>query len=190
MLLVGWSQKANSMQVLVGIFLHVVRAPIVVVHFLSKIGLSVSARAINNAIDNLAWESVARVQEVGSDLAVALAFDNLDVMLRRALPTADGRWEELSHLCTATLIPVYLPPGVAWDDLRCATRIWTALGYSKLKQKQEKEDTHIPILKLSQAVEKMYPEPPADTHRLSRWQQFVAWLYMTALILHGPEWFH
>jgi hypothetical protein len=183
-----WNSHVNSLQVLIGLFLHVVRAPEVVITFLSRIGLSIGTSSIDNAIQSLTRQAEARAKTIGSTLRVNLAFDNLDVTLRNLVPTQDGRWETMFHLCTGTLIPLVLPIGVTWEHLQCAEQIWKNLGYDKLESK-DKNTKRVPFFQLDRKLRERYPDVRKGRRHLSRRQRFVVHLYLKSLIEWGPNYF-
>jgi hypothetical protein len=188
-MMLGWSTRSNSLQVITGIFLHTIRAPTSIIQFLAKIGVCVSTTSIETAITSLAAQAAKRVWVEGSKLTYSLAFDNLDIMLRTQIPTQDGKWEELAHVCTGTLVPLFLPQAVTWEHLRCADRIWKKL-FGELKPHNKKAEAHVPYEKLAAALDEMYPDVPKGPRNLSRQQRFVKWLYLKALVEHGPSFFN
>jgi hypothetical protein len=188
--LVCWNVRSNALQVIIALYLHAKRTPDHIIRFLSKAGLSVSTSSIDNAITSLTKQARDRVRSVGQQRKHCLAFDNLDVMIRTLVPTQDGKKEKLANLCTATMIPLHLPKGVTWDDLRCSGSIWTATVIKRLYA-TKKSEAMSRYLELDNAVNLLYPEPtkirPNRRADLTRTEDFMVYLYMVAIISHGPE---
>ncbi|EMD35387.1 hypothetical protein CERSUDRAFT_53612, partial [Gelatoporia subvermispora B] len=83
------NQRCNTLQAMVGVFLHACNAPEAIIDFLSRIGLSISRSAINTAVTSLSAEAIQEIRKLGRTLLSQSAYDNFDVELRRLVPTVE-----------------------------------------------------------------------------------------------------
>ncbi|KZT63809.1 hypothetical protein DAEQUDRAFT_671336, partial [Daedalea quercina L-15889] len=64
-LLQSSNQRCNTLQVMVGLFLHSCHAPEAVVDLLSRIGVSVSRSTIDYAVSNLSKQASSAIRKLG-----------------------------------------------------------------------------------------------------------------------------
>ncbi|KAF8336105.1 hypothetical protein F5887DRAFT_1078965 [Amanita rubescens] len=83
------SQKANPFQSVFGIFLHACRAPEKVIETLAHMGISISMTAIYDAIKSLSINARRALQDLGRTMSFAIAYDNVDVLLKTSVPTVE-----------------------------------------------------------------------------------------------------
>jgi len=93
-------QRCNALQSMFGIFLHAAKASDAVVELLSRIGLSISRAATDDAVSS----------------------DNFDVEVKHLVPTVEKPQDALLHLTSGTLIR--LEHGVTTQDLCCSEELW------------------------------------------------------------------
>jgi len=76
------NQRCNALQSMFGVFLHASNTPATVRELLSRIGVSVSPNAINEALSNLSKEAEAEIRRLGHTHLASYAYDNLDIDLK------------------------------------------------------------------------------------------------------------
>jgi hypothetical protein len=187
MILITASQKVNSLQVIIGLFLHAAGTPETVIKWVSCTGLSVSVTSILKSIRSLSRQSAARIRALGSKLTSSLAYNNLEVTLKVGTPTADGRQQTLLKLTSGMFIPLRFPPGVTKAALACSTELWQKSAHSDPVPKPR----HTPAInyqELNEVLQSEYPHIPQD-NGLDRRQQFAVYQYLYNLVHHGPPWF-
>lgn len=176
------NQRCNTLQSLLGIFLHACNAPQTVVELMAHLGVSISTTAINHAISSLSKESFRELRKLGGSLLTAYAYDNVDMDLKHTVPTIENPGATLIHLTSGTLIP--LEHGVTKEDLNCSKELWEK---SKLNPKRSQEaasdDLHVKDEDLAQ----IHPEPGQHPSGLLRRERFNAWVFLRDLVHHGPK---
>ncbi|TFK18253.1 hypothetical protein FA15DRAFT_649673 [Coprinopsis marcescibilis] len=187
------SQRCNSLQSVVGIFLHSCNTSETVCELLARFGLSISTTSINEAVNSLSKEAGEEARRIGQQLMVSYAYDNLDVTLKHGTPTVEQSDETLHHFTTGTLLP--LNHGVTSEDLDCSKELW-------------KTSPHNPANRPDPVTKKLNPNTctrpeipfeclytvhaePDKVHPtgLTRSQRFMAWKILDDLIHHGPDYF-
>ncbi|KAF9234053.1 hypothetical protein BU15DRAFT_66045 [Melanogaster broomeanus] len=173
--------KSNSLQSILGIFLQSVHAPQKVIDTLARLGVSISTDSINRAIRSLSAESQNALRELGQSLLASYAYDNFDVDLKSEVPQAEKSNDSLKHLTSGLLFP--LGHGVTLEDLKCSEELWkrSALNPHVLESDLPRHRTWGDLINI-------HPEP-SNVSRLSRTDQFNAWLFLNDLCMHGPEYF-
>lgn len=121
-LMLSQNQKCNLFASILGIFCHANNTPEKVIEVLSRLGMSISIHAINDAITSLSQKCTVNLRELGQTLTAAYAYDNLDIDLKTSVPTVEKSTDHLKHLTTGLIFP--LPPSVTPDDLRCSRQLW------------------------------------------------------------------
>ncbi|KAK7682119.1 hypothetical protein QCA50_014705 [Cerrena zonata] len=168
------NQHCNALQSVVGIFLHTCHVSQAAMDLLARMGCSISASSVNNAITSLSKESVTVIQQVGQTLLASAVYDNVDADIHRLVPTAEKPHNTLIHLTAGMLVP--LQHDVTLEDLNCSQELWERL--------QNNSSATIDMHKLrSIHTETAHPSG------LLRRQRFNAWMILNTLVHHGPEWF-
>ncbi|PCH39770.1 hypothetical protein WOLCODRAFT_68517, partial [Wolfiporia cocos MD-104 SS10] len=62
------NQQCNTVQSMIGLFLHSCRTSETVLEFLSRIGLSISRTSIDNAVTSLSHEAGVNMKQLGQSL--------------------------------------------------------------------------------------------------------------------------
>ncbi|KAJ8519093.1 hypothetical protein ONZ45_g3922 [Pleurotus djamor] len=166
------NSRCNAFQTLVGIFLHATVAPESVREFLSSIGLSISTTSIHNAVTSLAGNAEGAMKTLGSSLLTLFAYDNLDMDLKRSVPTAENVQETQVHLTTGTMLPLH--PMVTREDLNCSEQLWNTC--------RPDNSPSVPTEKLIE----LHAKPP-DAQGLLPRDRFRVWKFISDLLHHGPE---
>ncbi|KIJ96064.1 hypothetical protein K443DRAFT_58662, partial [Laccaria amethystina LaAM-08-1] len=84
------NQRCNSLQSIIGVFLHACNTPDAVLELLAHLGVSISPSTISNAVSNLSKESSSDIRKLGRTLLTLYAYDNLDVDLKHLVPTVEN----------------------------------------------------------------------------------------------------
>ncbi|KAJ8503630.1 hypothetical protein ONZ45_g10687 [Pleurotus djamor] len=166
------NSRCNAFQTLVGVFLHATVAPESVREFLSSIGLSISTTSIHNAVTSLAGNAEGAMKTLGSSLLTLFAYDNLDMDLKRSVPTAENTQETQVHLTTGTMLPLH--PMVTREDLDCSEHLWNTCRHDN--------SPSVPMEKLIELHAK-----PRDAQGLLPRDRFRVWKFISDLLHHGPE---
>ncbi|KAF9231987.1 hypothetical protein BU15DRAFT_81749 [Melanogaster broomeanus] len=176
------NRKSNSLQSILGIFLQSVHAPQKVIDTLARLGVSISTDSINRAIHSLSAESRNALRKLGQSLLASYAYDNFDVDLKSEVPQAEKSNDSLKHLTSGLLFP--LGHGITLEDLKCSEELWkrSALNPHVLESDLPRHRTWSDLINI-------HPEPSNSNSRLSRHDQFNAWLFLNDLCMHGPEYF-
>ncbi|KAJ3768390.1 hypothetical protein FB446DRAFT_792318 [Lentinula raphanica] len=175
------NQHCNSLQALIGIFLHACNAPEAVTELFAHIGISVSVSTINAAITSLSREAFVKLRKLSSQLLSAYAYDNIDIDLKHT-PTIENPLTSLIHLTSATAIPLKF---VTLDDLRCATYLWERSPMNRSRT------IHSPSYPKSKDDDFYNLHGDSiDEHGLLRCDRFNAWVFVRNLLQDGPEYFH
>ncbi|KAI6109396.1 hypothetical protein EV401DRAFT_1891429 [Pisolithus croceorrhizus] len=165
-LMQSMNQKANALQSIIGIFLQSAHTPQKVIDTLACIRISISTETINGAIRSLLAESQNHLWTLGQSLLASYAYDNFDVDLKSHLPTVEKSHDSLKHLTSGLLFP--LGHGVTTEDLMCSEELWEQMSWRAL---------------LSINPETITPD------QLTRHECFNAWMFLSDLCTHGPEYF-
>ncbi|KAI0705899.1 hypothetical protein BC835DRAFT_1403706 [Cytidiella melzeri] len=115
-------RKCNTLQSVMGVFLHSCNTPEKVVKVLTRMGISVSLTSIHCAIHSLKSECFMDIRKLGHTLLVSYAYDNFNVKFSTGILTVEGLQDTLVHLTSGTLIR--LKHGVPTHDLRCGSELW------------------------------------------------------------------
>ncbi|EIN14063.1 hypothetical protein PUNSTDRAFT_35946, partial [Punctularia strigosozonata HHB-11173 SS5] len=62
------NQRCNTLQTMVGVFLHSCSTPEAAIELLQRFGISNSSDAINDAVASLAKDSLRQIQQLGESL--------------------------------------------------------------------------------------------------------------------------
>ncbi|KAJ3482608.1 hypothetical protein NLI96_g6866 [Meripilus lineatus] len=117
-LMLSHNQKCNLFASVLGIFCHANNTPEKVIEVLSRLGISISINAVNDAITSLSKKCAVKLRDLGQTLLAAYAYDNLDIDLKTSVPTVEKSTDHLKHLTTGLMFP--LPSSVSSDDLKCS----------------------------------------------------------------------
>ncbi|KIL55158.1 hypothetical protein M378DRAFT_48255, partial [Amanita muscaria Koide BX008] len=115
-------QKANTFQSMLGIFLHACRTPEKVIETLAHMGISVSTTTINDSIKSLSMNSRRALQDLGCTMCAAIAYDNVDVMLKGSVAVVEKSNDSLRHLTSGLFFP--LMHGVTREHLKYSRLLW------------------------------------------------------------------
>ncbi|KAF8152227.1 hypothetical protein B0H34DRAFT_821021 [Crassisporium funariophilum] len=175
------NRNTNSLESIIGIFLHSCHTPQRVIDTLAHMGVSISVNTIHNAITSLSRESADTIREMGQTLLIAYAYDNFDVDLKSAVPTVEKSATSLQHLTSALIFP--LQHGVKSEDLKCSQELWkkSQLNPNALPADVASERTWKNFLEL-------HPEEEHQSH-LTRRQRFNSWKFLSDLFNYGPQYF-
>lgn len=173
------NQECNSLQSIIGVFLHVCNMPDAVLELLVHLGVSISPSTISNAVSNLSKESSSEVHKLGKTLLTLYVYDNLDVDLKHLVPTVENPLNTLVHLTTSSMLLVI--HDITLDDLDCSEFLWKRYkhNFNALPQ----DIPNIPFKKLFEI------HPENTTGGPSRRKRFNAWKYVSDLIEFGPPYF-
>ncbi|TFY58983.1 hypothetical protein EVJ58_g6060 [Rhodofomes roseus] len=173
------NQRSNGLQSIVGVFLHSCRAPEAIIEFLSRVGISISRSVIDDAVRNLAKESVAEIKKVGRTLLTMYAYDNFDCELKHLVPTVQKPHDSLIHMTSGTFIP--LNHGISLEDLDCSNELWGKSPFNPVNEGKAESIDWERLLNL-------HPESKHPSG-LTRRERTNAWQFMRDLFLHGPLYF-
>jgi hypothetical protein len=164
-----------------GIFLHTSNTPETVRELLSRIGVSVSPNAINEALSSLSKEAEADIRLLGRTHLASYAYDNLDIDLKHSVPTIENPHDTLVHLTTGTMLPLY--HGVTLQDLDCSDLLWKSSENNHHGRRQD-----LPLIETEHLL-MLHQEAPHPSNLLRR-ERFNAWKFLHDLVWFGPEYFH
>lgn len=174
------NQECNSLQSIIGVFLHACNTPDAVLELLAHLGISISPSTISSAISNLSKESSSDIRKLRRTLLTLYAYDNLDVDLKHLVPTIENPLNTLVHLTTGFMLPVI--HDITLDDLDCSEFLWKRYKHNFHALPQD-----IPNI----PFEKLFEIHPEDTTSgLSQRKRFNAWKCASDLIVFGPPYFH
>ena len=174
------NQRCNALQSVFGIFLHASNTPETVRELLSRIGVSISTGAINEAVSSLSKEAEAEVRRLGRTQLASYAYDNLDIDLKHSVPTVEKPHDTLIHLTTGTMLPLY--HGVSLQDLDCSDILWRSSVNNPYARRQD-----LPLIETEHLL-MLHPESPHPSNLLRR-ERFNAWKFLHDLVYFGPEYF-
>ncbi|KAF8868756.1 hypothetical protein BD779DRAFT_1459301 [Infundibulicybe gibba] len=173
------NQKTNTLESIIGIFLHSCKTPEKVIEALAHMGISISTSSIHRAITALSAESAKGLRDLGQTLLASYAYDNFDVDLKMAVPTVERSTDTLKHLTSALLFP--LQHGVMQEDMRCSEQLWR-------NSRLNPEAVDVPAEKTWKDLLGLHPEAKHSSG-LTRRERFNAWMFLRDLCDHGPEYF-
>ena len=175
------NQRCNALQSVFGIFLHASNTPETVRELLSRIGVSISSGAINEAVSSLSKEAEADIRHLGRTQLASYTYDNLDIDLKHSVPTVEKPHDTLIHLTTGTMLPLY--HGVSLQDLNCSDTLWKSSVNNPRARRQD-----LPFIETEHLLA-LHPEAPHPSNLLRR-ERFNAWKFLHDLVYFGPEYFH
>jgi len=173
------NQQCNSLQSIIGVFLHVCNTPDTVLELLAHLGVSIPPSTISNAISNLSKESSSDIQKLRRTLLTLYAYDNLDIDLEHLVLTIKNPLNTLIHLTTGSMLPVI--HDITLDDLDCTEFLWKRYqhNFNALPQ----DIPNVPF-------EKLFEIHPEDMESgPSQRKRFNAWKYASDLIEFWPPYF-
>ncbi|KAI6011403.1 hypothetical protein BKA83DRAFT_4502458 [Pisolithus microcarpus] len=180
-LMQSMNQKANALQSILGIFFQSTHTPQKVIDTLAHVGISISTETVNGAIRSLSAESQNHLRSLGQSLLASYAYDNFDVDLKPHVPTVEKSHDSLKHLTSGMIFP--LGHGVTTDDLRCSEELWEQSAINP-----NVEDIRLPSRRSWTALLSINPETSTPI-RLTRRERYNAWMFLSDLCTHGPEYF-
>src|ERR1700759_2235804 len=173
-------QKANTFQSMLGIFLHACRTPEKVIETLAHMGISVSMTTLHDSIKSLSINARRALQELGRTLCTAIAYDNVEIMLKSSVAVVEKSNENLRHLTSGLFFP--LMHGVTREHLKHSKLLWDKSPFNpKNADAILEKKTYFDLL----------PSMPdlLDESGMTTRDRFVAWLYLRDLCTYGPEHF-
>ena len=174
------NQQCNSLQSIIGVFLHMCNTPDAVLELLVHLGVSISLSTISRAVSNLSKESSSDICKLGRTLLTLYAYDNLDVDLKHLVPTVKNPLNTLIHLTTGSMLLVI--HDITLDDLDCTEFLWKRYQHNFHALPQD-----IPNI----PFEKLFEIHPEDTTSGLLWRKrFNAWKCASDLIEFRPPYFH
>ncbi|KAL4245543.1 hypothetical protein ABKN59_010509 [Abortiporus biennis] len=177
------NQKCNALASIIGIFCHAHNVPEKVIDVLSRLGVSISVEAINDAITSLSAEAMKSI--LGSTLLAAYAYDNFDVDLKISQPRLETSTDTLKHLTSGLLFP--LPKCIKWDDLKCAKWLWET---SRANDEHPDERPDLAPAPDFTHLLTIHPEhSEVDSKGMSHCDRWNAWKLMNDLFDYGPLFF-
>ncbi|KAG6380522.1 hypothetical protein JVT61DRAFT_8686 [Boletus reticuloceps] len=114
-------------------------------------------------------------------LLALYAYNNFDVDLKSHVPTAEKSNNSLKHLTSGLLFP--LSHGITADDLKCSDKLW------RMSTLNPHIEANLPPKNPWQDLLCIHPES-SSTNQPSRRDQFNAWVFLSDLCTHGPDYFH
>lgn len=102
------SQRCNSLQALIGVFLQSCNVPEQTRNFIAHLGISISVATINRAMKQLSHEAHREIRRMGATLLTSYAYDNLDIDLVHSTPTLEMSMKDtLVHMTTTAMFPLH-----------------------------------------------------------------------------------
>lgn len=172
------NKRCNTLQTVIGIFLHSCNAPESIMELLARMGVSIAANTVNNAVKNLSKEAQSGMQKLGQTFLASYAYNNLDIDLQHTVPTVEKPQDTLIHITSGTMLP--LLHGVTLADLDCSDELWKL--YHRNPEVQD-----LPSIPFYNLLD-IYPEDP-DNLGMTRRDRFNAWKYLSDLVNFGPQYF-
>lgn len=108
-------------------FMHSAGVADIPLEFLSRVGVTISPRAIQNGITSVSKKRDRAARTLGQSGLCLYAWDNLDIDFKPAHPTAERNGDTLAHITTATAIPLH--PDIKMEDLDCGREVWERSPY-------------------------------------------------------------
>ncbi|KAJ3553994.1 hypothetical protein NM688_g3331 [Phlebia brevispora] len=180
------NQKCNAFASIIGIFCHAHNVPEKVVEVLSRLGVSISIDAIDDAINALSIQANETIRRLGQTLTVAYAYDNFDMDFKISVPTIEkGSESTLQHLTSALLFP--LSEATKAEDLKCSKDLWQR---SRLNDELPDDRPGLAPLPDWKNLLKIHPQHQGlDADGLSTHDRFAVWKFLSDLFESGPEYF-
>lgn len=143
-------------------------------------GISISMTAIYDAIKSLSVNARQALQDLGRTMSFAIAYDNVDVLLKSSVPTVEKTTENLRHLTSGLFFP--LMHGVKREDLRCSKELWEKSSFNPC-------NVDVLLDKKTYSDLVMLLADEIDEDELTARDRFVAWLFLRDLCTYGPVYF-
>ncbi|KAG1836731.1 hypothetical protein DFJ58DRAFT_719029 [Suillus subalutaceus] len=163
---------------LLGMFLQSTHTPHKVIETLERIGVSVSANAIQAATKSLSVQTHQHLQSLGRSLLAAYAYDNFDVDLKTHQHTIENSTESLKHLTSGLMFP--LQHNISKEDLRCSEELWKLSPFNT--------QAELPPKKGWTDLLSLHKDTP-DEADLTRRNRFNSWKFLLDLVSYGPPYF-
>lgn len=176
------NQRCNALQTIIGVFLHSAGTPERVVELLSRVGFSLTATSIHNALKSLSSESSVEIKKIGRTLLTAYAYDNVDIDLKHTTPTGEALEDTLIHLTSGTMLR--LDHSITPNMLACSEFLWKKFRYNP--------NAHIhDIPPMTDYIKLITIHPQDESHPsgLTRRDRIGVWVFLWDLVLHGPVYF-
>ncbi len=113
-------------------------------------------------------------------MSFAIAYDNVDVLLKTSILTVEKTMENLWHLTSGLFFP--LMHGVQHEDLKCSKELWEKSSFNPYNV-----DVLLDKKTYSDLVTLLTDE--LDEDELTAQDCFVAWLFLQDLCTYGPVYF-
>lgn len=166
---------------MLGIFLHACQTLEKVIETLAHMGVSVSTTTIHDSIKSLSMNARRALQELGRTMCAAIAYDNVEVTLKSAVPVVEKTNETLRHLTSGLFFP--LMHGVTREHLKYSRLLWEKSPFNPDNANITLEKkTYFDLLH-------MMPDEPGGEMGMTAREHFVVWLYLRDLCTYGPEYF-
>ncbi|KAF7293392.1 hypothetical protein MIND_01116200 [Mycena indigotica] len=125
----------NTLQTLVGVFLHACNAPESVLNFASHIGVSNSPSTNDTTITSLSEDSTTVVRESTTKGESGFSYDNVDINLKHSFSSVEHPTVSLIHMTSRMSFPLqHLKPG----DLDCASELWRRSDLNPHRKPEDK----------------------------------------------------
>ena len=169
-ILYGFNQHCNMFASIIGVFLHACNTPTRVIDALWRLNISISSKAINQAIDSLSEEAVENLKTLGASMNHAVVLDNFDLTKKHKIPIVEQSTETMFHLTSGSLIQLeHCTP----SDLAHSTYLWERSRYNDMRTVHLSPFTIIDLFGI-------HCEQP-HTSGLNRKERFMSWLFMVDL---------
>ncbi|KAM6491828.1 hypothetical protein JOM56_012687, partial [Amanita muscaria] len=116
------NQKANTLQSILGIFLHSTGTPQRVINAFARMGICITQTTIQAAVGSLSDNASDGIRELGQTLLAAYAYDNFDIDLKQSVPVLEKSNQTLKHMTSRLLFP--LLHGATKEDMACSEYLW------------------------------------------------------------------
>ncbi|KAM6489479.1 hypothetical protein JOM56_015036 [Amanita muscaria] len=116
------NQKANTLQSILGIFLHSTGTPQRVINAFACMGICITQTTIQAAVGSLSDNASDGIRELGQTLLAAYAYDNFDIDLKQSVPVLEKSNQTLKHMTSGLLFP--LLHGATKEDMACSEYLW------------------------------------------------------------------
>ncbi|KAJ6467053.1 hypothetical protein C8R47DRAFT_1179942 [Mycena vitilis] len=179
------NSKSNALQSVFGIFLHASNTSAKVIETLAHMGISISPDAIDNAVRSLSRETYETLRAMGQTFLVGYAYDNFDINFPGAVPIVENSTDTLTHMTSGGLI--FLDHDVTIEHLHHSEELWL-----KNPLNPAFDSTTAPaaptIIDVEMHIDGLHPETIHPSN-LTRRERFNSWLFRSALITYGPNYF-
>ncbi|KAH7335286.1 hypothetical protein B0J17DRAFT_69630 [Rhizoctonia solani] len=146
------NMRCNSLQAVVGLFVHSTNVPEKVVELLSRMGVCIAPNSINSMVGHMSTEAQRLLKEELPKLLTALGYDNLEIRFDTEQPTATNQGKLVS-LATATCVP--LRPGTKKEHLRWSKRLWEQSEFNLYRIRALVVGSHEVLLELFNKVSRV-----------------------------------